>query len=549
MAPSTGSPNFHKSKDKTCCGVIEEAAEAARDRRYNRTKPQPWIVRKLMIGVTLGIMGYAAYVYIQQLCLPMIRRRNGALASQGTGIALLVVFCVLYLWMVWAYVKVVLTAPGYARDHIRKSERPLIPVSAPLRDSWQSTARSHDPTDMPPPVQDVEMGHSTSSHRPRQNSLSVTTSRTHTYSPSQRRENGNGLAGPSYEDLLRREGAEQAVEQVPNVGTLDSIQVPKPALLNGSETQTSSIPPPETLPAPTSSVTITSQHERKNRRTDGPTFLDSKLKLKKPNPLAPIHTRSPSSKGEKELERERQLQLLNVTRRPSTTPVLHPVHRYCTTDEIVKPYRAHHCRVCGTCVLKYDHHCPWIGQCVGARNHKFFLNFCQATMVLTSYMLGTLVAYTVVGSNSPSPGTDINPQEIVVIALAALFLLFTSLLAISHTNMILRGQTTVESMQIRSFQEREERTLAKAFSWWEFGAKKQKTREWDQEWGRPSKEGYIWWKGSAYIEWVDVMGRNWLGWILPIGRSGSDGVVYPVNPRFDSEGRWQRRSEWPEELR
>ncbi|KAJ6578702.1 hypothetical protein DFH09DRAFT_346566 [Mycena vulgaris] len=33
-------------------------------------------------------------------------------------------------------------------------------------------------------------------------------------------------------------------------------------------------------------------------------------------------------------------------------------HRWCARCAIVKPYRAHHCRVCGTCVLKFDHHCP-----------------------------------------------------------------------------------------------------------------------------------------------------------------------------------------------
>ncbi|KAA1081951.1 hypothetical protein PGT21_000956 [Puccinia graminis f. sp. tritici] len=41
----------------------------------------------------------------------------------------------------------------------------------------------------------------------------------------------------------------------------------------------------------------------------------------------------------------------------------------------IKPERAHHCRVCGVCQLKYDHHCPWINQCVGLRNERFFLLF------------------------------------------------------------------------------------------------------------------------------------------------------------------------------
>lgn len=37
-----------------------------------------------------------------------------------------------------------------------------------------------------------------------------------------------------------------------------------------------------------------------------------------------------------------------LTRRPSTTPVLDPAHRWCSKCEIIKPYRAHHCRACGT---------------------------------------------------------------------------------------------------------------------------------------------------------------------------------------------------------
>ena len=33
--------------------------------------------------------------------------------------------------------------------------------------------------------------------------------------------------------------------------------------------------------------------------------------------------------------------------------------RYCSECSHVKPDRAHHCSVCGQCVLKMDHHCPW----------------------------------------------------------------------------------------------------------------------------------------------------------------------------------------------
>jgi len=49
--------------------------------------------------------------------------------------------------------------------------------------------------------------------------------------------------------------------------------------------------------------------------------------------------------------------------------------RFCVKCERIKPERAHHCRICKTCVLKYDHHCPWINQCVGIRNERHFILF------------------------------------------------------------------------------------------------------------------------------------------------------------------------------
>jgi len=46
---------------------------------------------------------------------------------------------------------------------------------------------------------------------------------------------------------------------------------------------------------------------------------------------------------------------------------------YCKKCDLPRPERAHHCLLCEVCVLRMDHHCPWINNCVGYRNHKFFL--------------------------------------------------------------------------------------------------------------------------------------------------------------------------------
>ncbi|KAJ7603217.1 DHHC palmitoyltransferase-domain-containing protein [Mycena polygramma] len=231
---------------------------------------------------------------------------------------------------------------------------------------------------------------------------------------------------------------------------------------------------------------------------------------------------------------------------PTTAPLL-PPHRWCSRCSIVKPYRAHHCRICGTCILKFDHHCPWIGQCVGARNHKFFLNFALATLIFTAYTFGSLLAFNVNGGVGEA---DVDPQEVVVIGLAALFALFTGSLGIAHTRLIMLSQTTVESLSVQRMKERESAGLSEAgIGCWEVGAKRRALKSYDAEWGAPDTEGNVWWAGSARAGWEDVMGRSVWGWIFPIGAPLGDGLNYRPNPRFDPDGRWRRRSEWPAELR
>ncbi|CAD8075430.1 unnamed protein product [Paramecium sonneborni] len=47
----------------------------------------------------------------------------------------------------------------------------------------------------------------------------------------------------------------------------------------------------------------------------------------------------------------------------------------CADCKLVRPKRSKHCDVCQKCVMVYDHHCPWINNCVGAKNHFVFYFF------------------------------------------------------------------------------------------------------------------------------------------------------------------------------
>ena len=47
--------------------------------------------------------------------------------------------------------------------------------------------------------------------------------------------------------------------------------------------------------------------------------------------------------------------------------------KVCATCQIIKPLRSKHCKVCDRCVSVFDHHCPFINNCVGAKNNPYFV--------------------------------------------------------------------------------------------------------------------------------------------------------------------------------
>jgi len=137
--------------------------------------------------------------------------------------------------------------------------------------------------------------------------------------------------------------------------------------------------------------------------------------------------------------------------------------KFCVTCRIWRPLRAIHCRYCNACVKKLDHHCPWIGTCVGERNYKYFFGFLSTltlyNLVIFSGSVLQLVEEAV--TQAKSRGYDKRewivglPTAIEKYPISVFLLLYTGSIFVSlsplmlyHAHLIGINQTTNENIKL-----------------------------------------------------------------------------------------------------
>ncbi|PIN05821.1 DHHC-type Zn-finger protein [Handroanthus impetiginosus] len=140
-------------------------------------------------------------------------------------------------------------------------------------------------------------------------------------------------------------------------------------------------------------------------------------------------------------------------RLPRTKDVLVNGHsvkvKFCDTCLLYRPPRASHCSICNNCVLRFDHHCPWVGQCIGIRNYRYFYMFITTSTILCIYVFVGSWINIVRGEGTvrKAISSDFLSDFLIIYSFVAVW--FVGGLTVFHFYLISTNQTTYENFRYR----------------------------------------------------------------------------------------------------
>ncbi|KAI9093450.1 DHHC palmitoyltransferase-domain-containing protein [Phlyctochytrium arcticum] len=180
--------------------------------------------------------------------------------------------------------------------------------------------------------------------------------------------------------------------------------------------------------------------------------------------------------------------------------------RYCNKCNKWKPDRTHHCSICQECVLKLDHHCPWVNNCVGFNNYKYFYLFVSYCMAYCLFIFFTMFPKVIwYASKDTRMGIfGIDFHTLFLLIMSGVFAICLLVFVAVHLNLVLSNKSTIESME---------------------GSRRFRLEDNSVRYARHVNIYDVGWREN----FVQIFGRDKKLWFIPVPTSLGDGHVFPVD--------------------